>query len=162
MCSGIPTFFQPIASLLEGLEPSSTVVNLRHLTIYKPSIYMYHLLAIWEFGLTKSYFRNFIMYFYSFIRCICTYLIRLLCWICKNKKNAFFPVSVSSHLLFYGEEESDPSIFLEHKGILIAFRDRKQHPVLPFEINKFSSKITKGYSCVQCDPYSSCKTSVWK
>lgn len=75
MSSGIPTFLQPIAGLLEGLAPSSAVVNLRHLTIDKPSIYMYHLLAIWEFGLPKSYFRNVIYIFiYSFIHCIFTYL----------------------------------------------------------------------------------------
>lgn len=54
MCSGIPTFLQPIAGLLEGLAPSSAVVNLRHLTIYKPSVYMYHLLALWEFGLPRA------------------------------------------------------------------------------------------------------------
>lgn len=54
---------------MEGGERAFTVVNLRHLTIYKSFIYRYNMLDIWEFGLTKSYFRNFIYIFiYPFTR----------------------------------------------------------------------------------------------
>lgn len=118
MCSGIPTFLQPIAGLLEGLEPSSTVVNLRHLAVYKPSICVYHLFAIWEFGLTRATLEMSLisLFIHLSIVFLLIYLVHFFYWICRNKKNAFFPGSISSHLLLYGEVESDPSIFWNTKA----------------------------------------------
>lgn len=58
---------------------------------------------------------------------------------------------------------------MEKWNLIQAFSGTQRHPhsfqrqkAAPFEVNKFASKITKGYSCVQSDLYSSCKVSVWK
>lgn len=58
--------FQPIAGVLEGPEPTLTVVNLRHLTITKLLFSIRNLLNIWECGLTKSYFKD-VTYIFLFL-----------------------------------------------------------------------------------------------
>lgn len=132
MCSGIPTFLQPIAGLLEGLEPSSTVVNLRHLAVYKPSICVYHLFAIWEFGLTRATLEMSLISLFIHLSIVFSliYLVHFFYWICRNKKNAFFQA------LFH-----HTSSCMEKWNLIQAFSGTQRHPH-SFQRQNTASSIT--------------------